>query len=390
MTQNGELRELVEAVVAEALDTHVRALHDDIVGRVVDRLAATVRCDDESSTSLKSAIAAIETGTQQTEILTAMVDGAAVFAARTALFVLRGTTAVGWQARGFKDNEAIKVLSIDASTGLASTALEHRSTVTGSAATFDGRLNSGLGVSPSASCAVMPLIVRDRVAALLFAEGAAAGQQQIDLPAIEILVRAAGLWIELTALRKAAGVTVSPVRPPTQAAAGVPAGNGAAACGRTTASHLDTTTSENTPQIAPRTTAPEVSVASRVDSVRTITEQAPNSNSMGTPSSSDPGHAMPPVAVSNLENDEIHKKARRFAKLLVDEIVLYNRDKVAEGRSNRDLYDRLKEDIDKSRATFDRRYAGTPVAPRDYFTEALISGLAQQNADLLGPNFERS
>ena len=42
-------------------------------------------------------------------------------------------------------------------------------------------------------------------------------------------------------------------------------------------------------------------------------------------------------------------KAQRFARLLLDEIKLYNQVKVTEGRKNRDLYDRLKEDLDKSR-----------------------------------------
>lgn len=86
---------------------------------------------------------------------------------------------------------------------------------------------------------------------------------------------------------------------------------------------------------------------------------------------------------------ELHKKARRFAKLLVDEIILYNREKVNEGRRNRDLYDRLKDDIDKSRATYEKRYGDSSVAKIDYFREAVVSGLAEHNMALLGSNFPR-
>ena len=49
-----------------------------------------------------------------------------------------------------------------------------------------------------------------------------------------------------------------------------------------------------------------------------------------------------------------HDRARRFAKLLVDEIKLYNQTKVAEGRNRCDLYSRLHEDIEKSRAACTR------------------------------------
>ena len=67
------------------------------------------------------------------------------------------------------------------------------------------------------------------------------------------------------------------------------------------------------------------------------------------------------------EDADVHRKAQRFARLLVDEIKLYNQAKVAEGRRNKDLYDRLKEDIDKSRGTFQKRYGSTAAASGDYF-----------------------
>ena len=80
-------------------------------------------------------------------------------------------------------------------------------------------------------------------------------------------------------------------------------------------------------------------------------------------------------------------KAKRFAKLLVDEIRLYNQAKVAEGRQKHDLYDRLKEDIEKSRITYDKRYGKTVAASADYFTNELIRVLADSDVTLLGANF---
>jgi len=88
-------------------------------------------------------------------------------------------------------------------------------------------------------------------------------------------------------------------------------------------------------------------------------------------------------------DEEVHKKAKRFAKLLVDEIKLYNQGKVNEGRQNRDLYDRLREDIDKSKATYDKRYGNTPAASANYFNEEIIRVLADNDAALMGGSFNR-
>jgi hypothetical protein len=89
------------------------------------------------------------------------------------------------------------------------------------------------------------------------------------------------------------------------------------------------------------------------------------------------------------EDDDLHRKAQRFARLLMDEIKLYNQAKVAEGRKNRDLYDRLKEDIEKSRATYQKRYGNTAAASADYFNQELIRSLAEDDVSLMGSNFRR-
>jgi len=87
------------------------------------------------------------------------------------------------------------------------------------------------------------------------------------------------------------------------------------------------------------------------------------------------------------EEQELHTKAKRFAKLLVDEIRLYNQAKVNEGRQSRDLYRILREDIEKSRDTYNRRYANTSVADAGYFTEEVIRILADNDASVLGSDF---
>src|SRR5581483_4425797 len=72
-------------------------------------------------------------------------------------------------------------------------------------------------------------------------------------------------------------------------------------------------------------------------------------------------------------------RRRRLAPLLMDEIKLYNQAKVAEGRKHKNLYDRLKEDIEKSRATYLKRYGNTSAASADYFNQELIRSLAEDD-----------
>jgi hypothetical protein len=97
-------------------------------------------------------------------------------------------------------------------------------------------------------------------------------------------------------------------------------------------------------------------------------------------------------AFANLspEDADVHRKAHRFARLLVDEIKLYNQVKVSEGRKNRDLYDRLKEDIEKSRITYQKRYGNTAAGGADYFGQELVRSLAEDDTSIIGANFRRN
>jgi hypothetical protein len=96
---------------------------------------------------------------------------------------------------------------------------------------------------------------------------------------------------------------------------------------------------------------------------------------------------MPPISSISPEDQDIHRKAQRFARLLVDEIKLYNQAKVADGRKNHDLYDRLQDTIEKSRATYQKRYGNTVAASADYFQHEIIRSLAEDDLSIMGADF---
>ena len=82
--------------------------------------------------------------------------------------------------------------------------------------------------------------------------------------------------------------------------------------------------------------------------------------------------------------DERQEEARRFARLLISEIKLYNERAVLEGREHGNLYERLREDIDRSRQMYDERIPEDVRSGTNFFYEELVQILADGRAEALG------
>ncbi|MEO7794718.1 MAG: hypothetical protein ABIV06_08070 [Thermoanaerobaculia bacterium] len=109
------------------------------------------------------------------------------------------------------------------------------------------------------------------------------------------------------------------------------------------------------------------------------TEVAPPADLQG------PGWAFSSTRSPRAGGDNaLHEEARRLARLLVSEIKLYNEDQVEEGRHNRDIYHRLKDDIDRSRQIYEERVHESVRGTTDYFQQELIRSLAGGDARALG------
>lgn len=93
-----------------------------------------------------------------------------------------------------------------------------------------------------------------------------------------------------------------------------------------------------------------------------------------------------PIEVSE-EERRLHNDARRFARLLVSEIKLYNEQKVKEGREANDLYERLREAIDRSREMYDKRVQPVVVDKFDYFHYEVVNTLAEGEETKLGNHY---
>lgn len=96
-----------------------------------------------------------------------------------------------------------------------------------------------------------------------------------------------------------------------------------------------------------------------------------------------------PIDVTE-EERRPHNDARRFARLLVSEIKLYNEQRVTEGRQAGDLYIRLREAIDRSREMYDKRVQPPVAAKFDYFHYEIVNSLADGDENRLGNGYPGS
>ncbi|MCC6539880.1 MAG: hypothetical protein IT162_20195 [Bryobacterales bacterium] len=86
-------------------------------------------------------------------------------------------------------------------------------------------------------------------------------------------------------------------------------------------------------------------------------------------------------------DDELHRRARRFASVRVAELQLYHGGKVRDGRAAGQLYEVFQEEIDRDRATFRQEFLGKGEAMADYYHEELVRALALGDAGRLGEKY---
>lgn len=89
--------------------------------------------------------------------------------------------------------------------------------------------------------------------------------------------------------------------------------------------------------------------------------------------------------VSNEGAQEV--SARRFAKVKIAEIQLYQASAVKAGRASRDLYGALKPHIDAARQAFEERFLSNGTRTADYLHSEFVRALANDDATLLGPGY---
>lgn len=422
----------LESSLVASITEHLHAAHE----RGIEHAASeSSRAKASSDMALvKSAIGEINEQKSQADILKALVNRASAFAPRVAFFVIKGEQASGWRGRGFEGTVGDQTipqislpLSADTVIGSAAKSLTTWSGDSGSH-TEDHLLVKRLGEEPPQRIVAIPLTVRGRAVAVLYADSAGLDSESINLEALETLVTVAGMAVELLSVSRAAAPKRAPAEEATPAPAEAepepqPSYTPTSEYGEAPSTPEPTYSAEPTYSEESYAPEPSFSGSETISSYETevaesgslmdsgVAEEA-TAHPVEAPEASDsfgeappawtsPVEAAPaapprrrygqdvelPVEVHDDEERRLHNDARRFARLLISEIKLYNEQKVAEGRIEHDLYDRLREYIDRSREMYDKRVRPEVAHRYDYFHGELVNTLAEGDVSKLGANY---
>lgn len=411
----------MEGSMVAAIQEHLHAAHERGV-----ELAASESSRAKASSDMaivKSAIGEINEQKSQADILKALVNRASSFAPRVAFFVIKGEQATGWRGRGFEGSvgdDAIQQisLSVNADTVIGSAA-KGLATWSGGPGSHseDHLLQNRLGEDQAQRVVAVPLKARGRAVAVLYADSAGLDSESINLEALETLVTVSGMAVELLSASRAGAAAPSPKKAveeapapaeepqssyepaseyseaPVAAAEPQPAFSGA----ETIESYQpEPVSAEPSSFIEPVSADEPAGVfedsAAPAEQPMSIGEEPPSWSPAPVEAAPAPRRRFGqdqelPVEVHGEEERRLHNDARRFARLLISEIKLYNEQKVAEGRSEHDLYDRLREYIDRSREMYDKRVKAEVAARYDYFHGELVNTLAEGDVSKLGSNY---
>lgn len=415
-TVDSQLKAALQSVQADVNSISFLPHIKKSIAALEESLSAAAPSGGGDATKLKQALQAIERGKSQVDVLNGLLEQAVEFGSRAALLILRGETFSGWKGVGFStqggNDENIK--RFNAAPGLVpqlEIVLRQEQVVEWDGASIASRF----GAPAPAKALLIPMVIKDKVAATVYVDVLPRDMARFDRSSIEILVFTTGLLVDTLAIRKkipsptlsgdgprvAEAFPVAPPPPPPRPAprpgtptiAGprpipVPVQEPAVAY---SAPQMRETAIPSAPPVrpapapAPRPAPapappPAAAPAPAPQPAVSALEERPSTQFV-PPSGLQRGGAL---AGGGGDAAKKHDEARRFARLLVSEIKLYNESKVEQGRRSRDLYERLKDDIDRSRQMYEERISEDVRKASNYFYDELVRILADGDAQALG------
>jgi hypothetical protein len=323
----------------------------------------------------------LDLATTQVDVLHKFLDECRRYCSRAALLVARGGSIGAWKAVGFSqnggDDEAVRQISMPlAEGGLLSRVM------TGNALRLpaSNEISSLLRAARASDAIAIPMVVREKISGALYADVILGEEEKFDPDALGLLTFLAGLLVDRLASRKLKPAPA--LRVPEVAKKAEPAGmwmdDGSAGAG---AAVGEERAAEPVPSVWSAPAAPVPAPASEEKPAGEASFIAPESPAGAA---ADAGRRLAGPLAEMSSGDERREEARRFARLLVSEIKLYNERAVLEGREHGNLYERLHDDIDRSRQMYEERIPQDVRSSSNFFHESLVLILADGRPEVLG------
>jgi hypothetical protein len=86
----------------------------------------------------------------------------------------------------------------------------------------------------------------------------------------------------------------------------------------------------------------------------------------------------------SVDLQELHRRAKRVAKVAMQDIKMLKPKDVRQARENKDICVKLRDDLDKARKEYDRRFKPILDHPVDYYHDSMVAILADGDAEALG------
>jgi hypothetical protein len=323
---------------------------------------------------VRASMAKIDHGTSLTEVLTILLEELSQFAPRVALFILKGGSCIGWNGRGFDSgpgfsNEAIKKISVPTNAEtLFSAVINSRQSFVGESNRHrdNVQLLSRIGNVLPSTIFASPLILRDKVTAVIYADSGDGPDRLKESEALDILTVYAAKLLDALSAQKTGPRTGEHVTPPPPTPAPVRPRENVVSHAAAVAAADDEEEASGTVMFSTSELSSYGQAAQKKDRPRPVPAPASNLDAL------DP------------ETRKKHEEAQRFARLLVSEIKLYNEAKVKQGQKSRDLYDLLRDDIERSRQLYRERVAENIRVSTNYFNDELVRILAEGDEGAMG------
>ncbi len=332
------LRNQIEPELRGRLESEItQRLTGELENQVVAaKHEAAVSSEDRSKSklgSLNEALHQISLRRTQVDILTCFLDQAGLFAPRVALFVIKSGSVVGWQARGFEGeftNDSIKSLVFPPDRhSLLRQVYDSRTPFKGDTSSDSAiqELVAHFGpLAPDSVCAI-PLVVRDKTVAIVYVDSGLVPNYPLDCSALEIMTTVVSLTVELSSARAKLGTEPALAAQPKVAEQWVPRQRSSPTPEEATTRPAPTAAPVKEavpePPVREPSRMPEMPAPPTIDSRgrSQIIEPPPSPQPAAPPS---PSFSSFGVGTMDEAEQKQHNDARRFARLLVSEIKLYN------------------------------------------------------------------